>query len=116
VPSGFRIQKFAENLGNVRILAIGPNGDVYVTRREEGDILMFHVGADGLAAAESVRVASKTRLRFLSVCEGGLGLAFLGLVVGYLPTRYQSFAKQEMIISLLDLTACSVVPLPTNGS
>jgi glucose/arabinose dehydrogenase len=50
VPSGFRIQKFAENIGNARILAIGPNGSVYVTRREEGDILMFRVNADGLAA------------------------------------------------------------------
>src|SRR3954465_514896 len=49
VPAGFRVQKFAENVGNARILAIGPNGNVYVTRREEGDILMFHVSAEGLA-------------------------------------------------------------------
>ena len=53
VPTGFRIQKFAENVGNARILAIGPNGNVYVTRREEGDILMFRVGADGLAERTS---------------------------------------------------------------
>jgi glucose/arabinose dehydrogenase len=58
VPTGLRIQRFAENVGNARILAVGPNGNVYVTRREEGDILMFHVGADGLAAGEPVRVAS----------------------------------------------------------
>lgn len=32
--------------------------------------------------------------QFLSVCEGGLGLAFLALVVGYLPVLYQSFAKR----------------------
>src|ERR1700679_1956124 len=56
VPTGFRIQKFAANVGNARILAIGPNGNVYVTRREEGDVLMFHVGADGLAAGKPVRV------------------------------------------------------------
>jgi hypothetical protein len=43
----------------------------------------------------------------LSVCEGGLGLAFLGLVVGYLPVLYQSFAKREIIISLLDARAGS---------
>ena len=41
VPSGFRIEKFVENLGNARILAIGPNGNVYVTRREQADVLMF---------------------------------------------------------------------------
>ena len=45
--------------------------------------------------------------KFLSVCEGGLGLAFLGLVVGYLPILYQSFAKREMVISLLDTRAGS---------
>jgi hypothetical protein len=45
--------------------------------------------------------------QFLSVCEGGLGLAFLGLVVGYLPVLYQSFAKRELVISLLDARAGS---------
>jgi hypothetical protein len=45
--------------------------------------------------------------QFLSVCEGGLGFAFLGLVVGYLPVLYQSFAKRELVISLLDARAGS---------
>jgi hypothetical protein len=45
--------------------------------------------------------------QFLSVCEGGLGLAFLGLVVGYLPVLYQSFARRELDISLLDARAGS---------
>jgi hypothetical protein len=45
--------------------------------------------------------------QLLSVCEGGLGLAFLGLVVGYLPVLYQSFAKRELVISLLDARAGS---------
>jgi hypothetical protein len=31
--------------------------------------------------------------QFLSVCEGGLGLAFLGLVVGYLRVLYVSFRE-----------------------
>jgi hypothetical protein len=45
--------------------------------------------------------------QFLSVCEGGLGLAFLGSVVGYLPVLYQSFAERELAISLLDARAGS---------
>src|ERR1700679_761580 len=45
VPTGFRIARFAENVGDARILAIGPDGSVYVTRREEGAVLMFKVGA-----------------------------------------------------------------------
>ncbi len=42
-----------------------------------------------------------------SVCEAGLGLGFLGLVVGYLPVLYQSFAKRELATSLLDARAGS---------
>ena len=45
--------------------------------------------------------------RFLSVCDAGLGLAFLGLVIGYLPVLYQSFANRELSISLLDSRAGS---------
>jgi hypothetical protein len=45
--------------------------------------------------------------QFLSVCEGGLGLGFLGLVIGYLPVLYQSFAARELMISLLDARAGS---------
>jgi Raf kinase inhibitor-like YbhB/YbcL family protein len=74
-PSGFQIQKFAENVGNARILAIGPNGNVYVTRREEGDILMFHVGAGGLAAGEPVRVASRAGLHGIAFSKGKAYLA-----------------------------------------
>ena len=48
-----------------------------------------------------------TASRFLSVCEGGLGLAFLGLVIGYLPVLYQAFARREVVISLLDARAGS---------
>jgi len=48
VSAEFRIQKFAENVGYARILAIGPNGNVYVTRREEGGVLMVPVGPTAL--------------------------------------------------------------------
>ena len=75
VPAGFRLQKFAENIGNVRILAIGPNGNVYVTRREEGDVQMFRVGADGLAAGEPIRVASRSGLHGIAFSKGKVYLA-----------------------------------------
>jgi Raf kinase inhibitor-like YbhB/YbcL family protein len=75
VPAGFRIQKFAENVGNARILAIGPNGNVYVTRREEGDVLMFRVGAEGLADGQPVRVASRSGLHGITFSKGKVYLA-----------------------------------------
>jgi hypothetical protein len=40
--------------------------------------------------------------KLIAVVQGGFGLAFLGLVVGYLPVLYQSFSQRELRISLLD--------------
>jgi hypothetical protein len=39
--------------------------------------------------------------------EAGMGFAFLGVVVGYLPVIYNSFAAREIEISLLDARAGS---------
>lgn len=41
VPKDFAVSVFARGLMNTRILAVGPNGDVYVTRRDQGDILLL---------------------------------------------------------------------------
>ncbi len=45
--------------------------------------------------------------RALAVMEAGMGFAFLGVVVGYLPVIYGSFATREVEISLLDARAGS---------
>jgi hypothetical protein len=45
--------------------------------------------------------------RALAVMEAGMGFAFLGVVVGYLPVIYNSFASREIEISLLDARAGS---------
>jgi hypothetical protein len=45
--------------------------------------------------------------RALSVLEAGMGFAFLGVVVGYLPVIYNSFATREIEIALLDARAGS---------
>jgi hypothetical protein len=45
--------------------------------------------------------------RVLTVLEGGMGFAFLGVVIGYLPTIYSAFSKREIEISLLDARAGS---------
>ena len=45
--------------------------------------------------------------RFLAVAEGGMGFAFLGVVIGYIPTIYSAFSKREIQISLLDARAGS---------
>ena len=45
--------------------------------------------------------------RALSVVEAGMGFAFLGVVIGYLPVIYASFSRREVQISLLDARAGS---------
>ena len=37
----------------------------------------------------------------IALIEGALGLGFLGLVVGYLPVFYESFARRELRSGLL---------------
>ena len=56
VPQGFSVSKVAENLGNARVLAISPQGNLYVTRREQGDVLMLPKTGDTFG--KPVRVAS----------------------------------------------------------
>ncbi len=45
--------------------------------------------------------------RALSVIEAGMGFAFLGVVIGYLPVIYGSFSRREIQISMLDSRAGS---------
>jgi hypothetical protein len=57
--------------------------------------------------------------RVLSVIECGVGLAFLALVIGYLPVIYQAFSRRESMIALLDARAgsppCTVELLRRNA-
>jgi hypothetical protein len=45
--------------------------------------------------------------RALAVLEAGMGFAFLGVVIGYLPVVYGSFSRREIQISMLDARAGS---------
>src|ERR1700686_3325271 len=45
--------------------------------------------------------------RMLSVFEAGMGFAFLGVVIGYLPVVYGSFSRREFQISRVDARAGS---------
>src|SRR5260221_6989711 len=46
-------------------------------------------------------------LIFVILMEAGMGFAFLGVVIGYLPVIHNSFAAREIEISLLDARAGS---------
>src|SRR5262245_48110153 len=49
-PPGFKVTAFATGLKNARILAVAPDGTVYVSRRDQGDVLMLKdANGDGRA-------------------------------------------------------------------
>src|ERR1019366_3756826 len=45
--------------------------------------------------------------KLITVCEAGLGFAFLAIIIGYLPVIYQAFSRREIPISMLDARAGS---------
>lgn len=58
LPPGFRIEVFARDLINPRMLAVADDGSVYVTRRSVGDVLMLR-DTDGDGQADQRRVVAR---------------------------------------------------------
>jgi Raf kinase inhibitor-like YbhB/YbcL family protein len=69
VPEGFKIERYAEHLGNARVLAISPAGNVYVTRRDSSDVLMIKDDGHGHAAGTPIRVAGRSGLHGITFFE-----------------------------------------------
>lgn len=71
VPTGFSIKPFATGLKNVRILAVAPDGTVYASRREEGDVLMLKdANGDGQADGEPIEVAHRAGTHGIAIQDG----------------------------------------------
>jgi hypothetical protein len=70
-------------------------------------LLLYHSGETFFTLGYGDIVPTTSIARFLAVVEAGLGFAFLGVVVGYLPTIYSAFSRREIEISLLDARAGS---------
>ena len=59
-PQGFTVTPFATGLKNARIIAVAPNGDIYVSRRDQGDVLLLKdANGDGKADGAPVEVANR---------------------------------------------------------
>lgn len=69
--------------------------------------LIYHSGETFFTLGYGDIVPSNSAARALAVIEAGMGFAFLGVVIGYLPVVYSSFSNREIEISLLDARAGS---------
>jgi len=69
--------------------------------------ILYHSGETFFTLGYGDIVPTSPAARALSVFEAGMGFAFLGVVVGYIPVAYTSFSRREVQISLLDARAGS---------
>src|SRR5438445_8554485 len=69
--------------------------------------LMYHSGETFFTLGYGDITPISPVARALAVLEAGMGFAFLGVVIGYLPTIYSAFSRREIEISLLDARAGS---------
>ena len=69
--------------------------------------ILYHSGETFFTLGYGDIVPTSGMSRALSVIEAGMGFAFLGVVIGYIPVVYASFSRREIQISMLDARAGS---------
>jgi hypothetical protein len=69
--------------------------------------IVYHSGETFFTLGYGDIVPTSGAARALSVIEAGMGFAFLGVVVGYIPVVYSSFSRREIQISMFDARAGS---------
>ena len=75
VPDGFRLKVVATGLGNARMLYVMPDGSLYLSRNEQGDVLLLRdANKDGLIDAHERRPVAQNlaNLHGLTVKDGKL--------------------------------------------
>jgi len=74
-PPGFTVTPFATGLKNARIIAVAPNGNVYLSRRDQGDVLLLRdTDGDGRADGQPQIVASRPGAHGLAIRDDKLYL------------------------------------------
>src|SRR5437764_15413037 len=64
-------------------------------------LLLYHSGETFFTLGYGDITPASTFSRLLAVFEAGMGIAFLGVVIGYLRTIYTAFSTPELEVSLL---------------
>ncbi|MFW2830771.1 YbhB/YbcL family Raf kinase inhibitor-like protein [Sphingomonas sp. ID0503] len=73
LPKGYRAAVWASGLGNTRMIAVAPDGSVYVSRRSEGDIIrLADTDHDGRADGPPSVIVNRPGLHGLAIHDGRL--------------------------------------------
>jgi Raf kinase inhibitor-like YbhB/YbcL family protein len=80
------------------MLAVAPDGTVYVTRRDEADVMMIKVDSNGAASGPPRRVASRPGVHGIAISKGKVYLATVHEIFKADIQPDGSFGPLEMII------------------
>lgn len=69
--------------------------------------IVYHSGQTFFTLGYGDILPTSGLARAFAVLEAGMGFAFLGVVIGYIPVVYASFSRREIQISMLDARAGS---------
>ena len=100
VPDGFQIRPLAEGLMNPRIIAVAPDGRIYVSRRDQGDVLLLEdQDEDGKLDAEPKVVFTRSGAHGLAIANGMLYVATVNDVYRSTIRPDGTLGPEERIIS-----------------
>ena len=105
LPPGFEIDVFARDLQNARMMKVADDGTVYVTRRQQGDVVMLR-DTNGDGAADQQRVVARK--------EGMHGIEIAGDSV-YLITVNDLFRASRMADGTLSELELVATDFPEGG-
>jgi glucose/arabinose dehydrogenase len=75
VPAGFTVEKFAEGLGEARMITVSEGGDVYVTIRDQNKVVRLRDADKDGKAEEITTVAELEKIHGITIHDGTMYLA-----------------------------------------
>ena len=99
IPDGFKINVFARDLVNPRMIAVAANGTVYVTRRSVGDVVMLQdTDGDGRADRQKV-VANRPLMHGIAIDGDDI---YLATVKDVYAAKIQSDGTLSRLVRIID--------------
>lgn len=75
VPAGFTVSVFTDKVASPRVMAVGTDGTIYITRRDSGDVIAVPVDASGSGGTPRKVVANLPTVHGITLHNGTMYLA-----------------------------------------